>query len=68
MTKRGGTQSVDGRRVEVLFPQSEIVARVAALAAEIEKDYRGKDLVVVGVLKGAFIFMSDLRHCSKHLD
>lgn len=50
----------NGREVEVLFSAREIAMRIATLAGEIEKDYRGRSLVVVGVLKGAFVFMSDL--------
>jgi hypoxanthine phosphoribosyltransferase len=37
-----------------------IARRVKELAAEISRDYRGRDLVVIGVLKGAFIFLADL--------
>ena len=43
----------------VLTPQ-EIEVRVSALAETISKDYKGKDLVLIGVLKGAFIFLADL--------
>jgi len=46
--------------LDVLFSEQQIAARVAELAAQIEADHRGKDLVLVGVLKGAFVFMSDL--------
>src|SRR5437588_9303788 len=49
-----------GEELEVLFTQQQIAARVAELAAQIERDHRGKDLVLVGVLKGAFVFVSDL--------
>lgn len=45
---------------EVLFTQEEMAHRIMALARSIVRDYAGKDVVVVGVLKGAFIFMSDL--------
>ena len=39
--------------------------RVRALGAEISRDYEGKDLLLVGVLKGAVFFLSDLmRHIS----
>ena len=51
---------IDGRNVDVLFSQAEIASRITALARQLDHEYRGKDLVVVGVLKGAFIFMSDL--------
>jgi hypoxanthine phosphoribosyltransferase len=46
--------------LDVLFSEQQIAARVAELAAQIEADHRGKDLVLVGVLKGAFVFISDL--------
>jgi hypoxanthine phosphoribosyltransferase len=49
-----------GEELEVLFTQQQIADRVAELAAQIERDHRGKDLVLVGVLKGAFVFVSDL--------
>lgn len=50
-------------KIRVLLTSAEIQARVEDLAAEITRDYRGKPLVAVGVLKGSFIFMADLvRH------
>jgi hypoxanthine phosphoribosyltransferase len=49
-----------GNELEVLFTEQQIADRVAELAAQIERDHRGKDLVLVGVLKGAFMFVSDL--------
>src|SRR5207244_7293373 len=49
-----------GDEVEVLYTQQQIAGRVRELAAEIERDHRGKELVLVGVLKGAFVFVSDL--------
>jgi len=45
---------------EVLLQKEQIVGRIAELAAIINRDYQGKDLLAVGVLKGAFIFMADL--------
>ncbi|HOW56714.1 MAG TPA: hypoxanthine phosphoribosyltransferase [Smithellaceae bacterium] len=47
-------------RREVLYDRSQIAARVKELAREISDDYQGRDLIVIGVLKGAFIFMADL--------
>jgi hypoxanthine phosphoribosyltransferase len=47
-------------KLEVLISEQQIAARVADLAAEIESDHRDKELVLVGVLKGAFVFISDL--------
>src|SRR5438876_10560720 len=49
-----------GDEVEVLYTQQQIAGRVRELAAEIERDHRGKELVLVGVLKAAFVFVSDL--------
>jgi hypoxanthine phosphoribosyltransferase len=43
-----------------LISAADLQRRVAELAARISADYRDKDLLVVGVLKGAFIFLADL--------
>jgi hypoxanthine phosphoribosyltransferase len=48
---------------EILVPADALSERVLELAAEISRDYVGRDLVLVGVLKGAVFFLSDLmRH------
>lgn len=44
----------------VLHSEEEIAKRTAELAAQISEKYQGKRLVIVGILKGAFMFMSDL--------
>ena len=49
-----------GRIGETLIESERLHARVAELGAEISADYEGRDLVMVGVLKGALIFMADL--------
>ena len=49
-----------GRIGETLIESERLHARVAELGAEISADYVGRDLVMVGVLKGALIFMADL--------
>lgn len=46
--------------MKVLFSKSKIQKRVKELGKTITKDYQGKELFVVGVLKGSFIFMADL--------
>jgi len=52
---------LDGRAVKrVLFDERTIAARVAELGAEITRSYPGGDLLVLGLLKGSFIFLSDL--------
>ncbi len=45
---------------EVLVSKEQLEARVAELAAQISTDYAGRDLLVVGVLKGAVFFIADL--------
>ena len=45
---------------EVLVTGEEIQNKIAQLAKQITDDYRGKDALLVGVLKGAFVFMADL--------
>lgn len=48
-----------------VFTPEAIADRVAALGRDISREYQGKDLLVVGVLKGAFMFLADLvRHVS----
>jgi hypoxanthine phosphoribosyltransferase len=49
----------------ILISEHDIQRRVSELAAEISRDYEGKEVTLVGVLKGAFIFLSDL---ARHLD
>jgi hypoxanthine phosphoribosyltransferase len=46
--------------LDVLFSQEQIAARVRDLAGQIEHDHRGHDVVLVGVLKGAYVFLADL--------
>ena len=45
---------------KVLIEEDVVAARVAELGSEISNDYAGKDLLLVGVLKGAVFFMADL--------
>src|SRR5207248_8805723 len=45
---------------EILVPARDLERRVRELAAEVSRDYEGRDLVLVGVLKGAVFFLSDL--------
>jgi hypoxanthine phosphoribosyltransferase len=52
--------SDDGLIGEILVPEDELGRRVRELAQQISGDYEGRDLVLVGVLKGAVFFLSDL--------
>ena len=44
----------------VLVSEEELKAKVAQLGAQISKDYEGKNLVLVSILKGSVVFMADL--------
>lgn len=45
---------------KVLINEEEIAKRVKELGAQLTEDYKGKDLMVVGILKGCMLFLSDL--------
>src|SRR2546421_2152379 len=45
---------------QVLIPAEQLKARVGELAAQIDADYAGRDLLLIGVLKGAVMVMADL--------
>ncbi|MGN9787493.1 hypoxanthine phosphoribosyltransferase [Nonomuraea sp. ZG12] len=45
---------------KVLIPEDDLQARIKELAGQIDEDYRGKELLLVGVLKGAVMVMADL--------
>lgn len=45
---------------QILFTQEQVAARVREMAAQISQDYAGKTPLVVGILRGSFIFMADL--------
>ena len=48
---------------DILVPEEDLARRVHELADEVSRDYEGKDLLLIGVLKGAVFFLSDLmRH------
>lgn len=47
-------------KLEIMLTAEQIEERVKELAAEISRDYKGKKPLLVGVLKGAVIFLSDL--------
>lgn len=54
------TSSGSAAQVDVLISAAELAARVRELGEQITRDHAGKPLVVVGVLKGSFIFLADL--------
>ena len=50
---------------EILVQADDLQHRIRKLAEDIARDYAGKDLLLIGVLKGAFLFLADLM---RHLD
>ncbi|MEO8262605.1 MAG: hypoxanthine phosphoribosyltransferase [Pseudolysinimonas sp.] len=53
---------------EILYTEDQIHARIAELSRQIEVDYEGKPILLVGVLKGAVMVMSDLARELRKLD
>ena len=51
-----------------LIDRERIARRVAELGVQLSREYSGKDLVLVGILKGSFIFLADLARLSDGLD
>ena len=45
---------------EILIPEAEVQAKVRELGRAISRDYAGKDLVLISVLRGGFVFLADL--------
>ncbi|RRC95799.1 hypoxanthine phosphoribosyltransferase [Schaalia canis] len=56
---------------DILFTEEQIHARLEEMAAEIDRDYEDKDILLVGVLRGAVMVMADLSrkiHASLQMD
>jgi hypoxanthine phosphoribosyltransferase len=65
MSDRQGQAAIDLTELisDTIVEQDVLEARVRDLGAEISRDYAGRDLLLIGVLKGAVLFMADLiRH------
>jgi hypoxanthine phosphoribosyltransferase len=56
----GEHETVEAGVAEVLIEEEALQSRITELGAEISADYDGRDLLLVGVLKGAVFFMADL--------
>jgi len=55
--------------VDVLFTEEEIRGKIGELAARLEADYEGQDLLIVGILRGAVMVMADLaRAFTRHVE
>src|ERR1022692_4154624 len=57
---RVDASDVGGDLKDVLIPADRVQARVGELAAQIDADYAGREILLVGVLKGAVMVMADL--------
>jgi hypoxanthine phosphoribosyltransferase len=51
---------VDNLKTKTLISREQLSFRIKELAEEINKDFAGKEIVLVGILKGSFMFLSDL--------
>ena len=59
---------VNGDLAAVLLTDDQIQARLAEVASQVDSDYEGRELLLVGVLKGAVIVMADfMRHLKSHV-
>src|ERR1700690_4576691 len=54
------TEPMNDHEHEMLFRREEIAARVAEIGAQISHDFAGEAILLVGVLKGAAVFLADL--------
>jgi hypoxanthine phosphoribosyltransferase len=62
-------ETVKDDLVDILFTEEQIQDRIAEMAREIEADYEGKDLLIVGVLRGAVMVIADLaRSLERHVE
>ena len=60
---------IQGDLTEVLLSEAQIHDRIAELCREIERDYEGRELLLVGVLKGAVMVMADVsRELRRHIE
>jgi hypoxanthine phosphoribosyltransferase len=62
-------EAVKGDIERVVVTEAQLQARLKELATQVEKDYEGKDLLLVGVLKGAVMAVADFsRALQRHID
>jgi hypoxanthine phosphoribosyltransferase len=62
-------EAVKGDIARVVVTEEQLQARLKELAVQVEKDYEGKDLLLVGVLKGAVMAVADFsRALQRHID
>ena len=62
-------EAVKGDIERVIVTEEQLQARIKELAAQVDKDYEGKDLLLVGILKGAVMAVADFsRALQRHID
>ena len=62
-------ETVKGEIERVIVTEEQLQARIKELAAQVDQDYEGRDLLLVGVLKGAVMAVADLsRALQRHID
>jgi hypoxanthine phosphoribosyltransferase len=62
-------RDVESDLVNILFTEEQIQDKLAELAEQIEADYEGKDILIVGILRGAVMVMADLaRAFHRHVE
>ena len=67
--RRMDVSHVEQDLVNVLFTEKQIQDRLGELARDIERDYEGQDLLIVGILRGAVMVMADLaRSLERHVE
>ncbi len=59
------TSDEDSKKINILIPEVRLQQRVQELAQEISHDFKGKEIVAICILKGSFVFFSDV---IRHLD
>ena len=60
---------VENDLVNVLFTEAQIQQRLREMAQEIQRDYEGEELLIVGILRGAVMVMADLaRSFERHIE
>jgi len=63
------SKAVSAELTKVLLTEEQILIRLKELALQVESDYEQKDLLLVGVLKGAVVLMADFIRClTRHAD
>lgn len=60
INKSSGYNHAVSRQPKILITEEKISEAIAKLAAEIRRDYHGKQPLLIGILKGAFVFLADL--------